>query len=52
MRSKNYDYVRMCYLEGSWSKNWVHDAIGHWITVDEFQLITGESGIEVVVDNE
>lgn len=40
--SKNYQRVRDYYISGSWTIRQVHLAVGHWITADEYKLITGE----------
>lgn len=44
--SKNFSKVRSYYLNGFWDKQKVYDAVGHWITADEYKLITGEEYIE------
>lgn len=40
--SKNFSKVRMYYIKGLWDKQKVHDAVGVWITAEEYKLITGE----------
>lgn len=40
--SKNYEIVKDFYDKGLWSKGRVWDAVGRWITADEYKLITGE----------
>ena len=42
MHSKNYEKVKDFYDGGFWDKNKVHDAVGRWITEEEYQEITGE----------
>lgn len=42
MSSPNYEKVKKYYDTGLWSKAWVWDAVGKWITADEYKLITGE----------
>lgn len=57
--SKNFDKVKTYYenyLDGKkkpyWTKDQVHNAVGRWITAEEYQEITGEpyavsSGIQM-----
>lgn len=40
--SKNYSKVRMYYIKKLWTKKQVYDAVGSWITEQEYKLITGE----------
>lgn len=40
--SKNFNKVKNYYDKGLWSKARVHEAVGKWITAEEYQLITGE----------
>ena len=40
--SKNFEKVKGCYDKGLWSKQKVHNAVGKWITAEEYELITGE----------
>lgn len=40
--SKNYEKVKKYYDTKLWPKAWVWDAVGLWITVEEYKLITGE----------
>ena len=41
--SKNYDKVKAYYDQGLWNKARVQLAVVyHWITAEEYQLITGE----------
>lgn len=44
--SKNYEKVKGYYEKGLWSKTRVHNAVGKWITEEEYQQITGEEFIE------
>ncbi len=40
--SPNYDLVRGFYNAELWKISWVHDAVGKWVTADEFLEITGK----------
>ncbi len=40
--SKNFDKVKGFYDAELWSLGMVRNAIGRWITAEEFQEITGE----------
>ncbi len=40
--SKNFNKVKKWYDEGMWTKSMVHDAIGRWITEEEYVEIVGE----------
>jgi hypothetical protein len=41
--SNRYELVKKYYDAGLWSKKWVRDAvIKGWVTIAEYQLITGE----------
>lgn len=40
--SKNFEKVKSFYTAELWPLNWVGDAVGKWITVDEFREITGK----------
>lgn len=40
--SPKYNRVKEWYDIGRWSKSMVHDAVGNWITAEEYKLITGE----------
>lgn len=40
--SKNFEKVKGYYDKGLWSKQKVHNAVGKWITPEEYTLITGE----------
>lgn len=41
--SKNFDKVKQYYNRGHWPLEWVYEAVGLWITVDEFQEITDKT---------
>ena len=41
--SKNYNKVKSFYAAGLWSLAMVRNAVGRWITADEFTEITGEA---------
>lgn len=40
--SKNYEKVKKYYDDGMWNKTKVHNAVGKWITKEEYKEITGE----------
>lgn len=40
--SKNFEKVKGYYDKGLWSKQKVRNAVGKWITAEEYELITGE----------
>jgi len=40
--SKNFEKVKNYYVLGLWDKIKVHNAVGKWITEEEFKIITGE----------
>ena len=40
--SKNFEKVKRFFDADLWSEKWVLNAVGKWITVDEFQEITGK----------
>ena len=40
--SAKYEMVKKYYDKGLWTKQQVHNAVGRWITADEYELITGE----------
>ena len=40
--SKNYNKVLNYYNKKLWSKQRVYNAVGKWITIEEYQMITGE----------
>lgn len=44
--SKNFEKVERYYDRGLWPKSWVHDAVGKWITAEEYKEITGEEYVE------
>lgn len=41
-KSKNFDRVKDYYDNGVWNKARVHNAVGKWITAEEYEEITGE----------
>lgn len=43
--SKNYNKVLNYYHKKLWSKQKVYNAVGKWITAEEYQIITGEKYI-------
>lgn len=40
--SKNYNKVLNYYNKKLWSKQKVYNAVGKWITAEEYEIITGE----------
>ena len=40
--SPNFEKVKDYYDTGKWSLQKVRNAVGRWITAEEFELITGE----------
>lgn len=42
MRSKNFDKVKNYYIHRLWSLSMVRNAVGKWITREEFEEITGK----------
>ena len=40
--SKNFGKVKAYYDNGLWNKQRVYNAVGKWITADEYKEITGE----------
>lgn len=40
--SKNFDKVKTFYVAELWPLSWVWNAVGKWITVDEYREITGK----------
>lgn len=40
--SKNYEKVKGYYEKGFWTIEMVQNAIGKWITEDEYVVITGK----------
>lgn len=43
--SKNFEKVAGYYNNELWSKQRVYNAVGNWITADEYKEITGEDYI-------
>lgn len=41
--SEMYQKVKDYYDSGKWSIKRVHDAVGKWITAEEYELITGSA---------
>lgn len=42
MHSKNFEKVKKYYDSGRWTLAMVRNAVGKWITEEEFKEITGE----------
>lgn len=40
--SKNFEKVKKFYKMGIWSEKMVWNAVGKWITTEEYKEITGE----------
>ena len=40
--SKNYSKVKGYFESGLWNRKMVRNAVGRWITEEEYKLITGE----------
>ena len=40
--SKNFEKVKKYYDEGVWDIHRVYNAVGRWITAEEYKEITGE----------
>lgn len=40
--SKNFEKVKYYYDHGNWNIERVHNAVGKWITPEEYEIITGE----------
>ena len=40
--SKNFEKVKRYYDTGLWNIRMVHNAVGRWITPEEYKEITGE----------
>jgi hypothetical protein len=40
--SKNFEKVKNYYLNKLWNKKRVYNAVGKWITAEEYEEITGE----------
>lgn len=45
--SKNYEKVKSYYARGVWTKEMVRNAVGRWITEEEYETITGGKYTEV-----
>ena len=43
MRSENFDKVKRYYDDGIWDENKVRNAVGKWITQEEYKEIIGVS---------
>lgn len=41
--SKNYEKVKKFYKMGIWSEKMAWNAVGKWITPDEYKEITGKA---------
>lgn len=46
MSSPHYEEVKGYYDTGRWSKKMVWNAVGRWITPEEYKLITGEEYVK------
>lgn len=44
--SQNYEKVKGYYDAGRWTKTMVWNAVGKWITPEEYKLITGEDYVK------
>ena len=42
IQSKNFEKVKNYYLLGLWDEQKVYNAVGKWITTDEYELIIGK----------
>lgn len=42
-KSKRFKMVKEFYDSGRWSKEMVRNAVGRWITEEEFREITGKA---------
>ena len=40
--SKKYEQVKSYYDNGLWNKHRVYNAVGKWITAEEYEMIVGE----------
>lgn len=40
--SKKYATVKKYYDNNQWTKHMVWNAVGRWITAEEYEMITGE----------
>ena len=47
--SAKFEKVKWWYDNGYWNKQMVYNAVGRWITAEEYLLITGE---EYVAEDE
>lgn len=45
--SKNFEKVKNYYDRGLWNKTRVYNAVGKWITAEEYELITGEPYVTI-----
>lgn len=43
MRSQNFEKVKGFYDAGLWNEKRVQNAVGRWITEEEYRMITGMS---------
>ena len=48
--SKKFKTVKDFYDHDLWSNSRVHNAVGRWITAEEYKIITGEDYVEVQDD--
>lgn len=46
VRSEKFETVKRYYKKKTWDKSRVFDAVGRWITAEEYELITGEVYVE------
>ena len=46
----NYNKVKKYYDNKLWSKKKVKNAVGKWITSEEYELITGDEFVMIVGD--
>lgn len=44
--SQHYEEVEEYYDTGRWTKKMVWNAVGRWITPEEYKLITGEEYVK------
>lgn len=49
-KSLRFDTVKKHYDNNAWDKSQVADAVGRWITAEEYQSITGEEYTAPVQD--
>lgn len=45
--SKKFSTVKYFHDHELWSKSRVRNAVGRWITAEEYKIITGEDYVEV-----